>query len=193
MLLDCVTPQKLIIVEPIPAAFAVLEKKFGNNRCVELHNAAIGDREGVARLKITRDTTGASLLQPREEMRAVVGSNWAVASEIEVKMTTLDTLLVDLDEVSLLKIDVQGYEKPVLAGARQTLAKTKFVLIELNFMPQYDAGSWLGEIHEILTRDFGFFLANATAPLILNGRASMCDGLYVNPNLVQEWVKPDFL
>ena len=193
MLLGCVTPQKLIIAEPIPAAFAVLEEKFGNNRCVELHNVAIGEREGVARLKITRDTTGASLLQPREEMRAVIGGNWAVASEIEVKMTTLDRLLADLNEVSLLKIDVQGYEKPVMAGARQTLVKTKFVLIELNFMPQYDAGSWLGEIHEILTRDFGFFLANATAPLILNGRASMCDGLYVNPNLVQEWVKPDFV
>jgi hypothetical protein len=27
----------------------------------------------------------------------------------------------------------------------------------------------------------------------LNGRASMIDGLYVNPNLVHEWVKPDFV
>ena len=27
----------------------------------------------------------------------------------------------------------------------------------------------------------------------LNGRASMCDGLYVNPILVREWVKPDFV
>ena len=108
-------------------------------------------------------------------------------------MTTLDRLLVDLPEVSLLKIDVQGYEKSVLAGAKQTLAKTKFILIELNFMPQYDGGSWFGDVHEILTRDFGFFLANASAPQVLNGRASMVDGLYVNPNLVQEWVKPDFV
>jgi hypothetical protein len=107
-------------------------------------------------------------------------------------MTTLDRLLADLAEVSLLKIDVQGYEKPVLAGGRQTLRRTKFVLIELAFMPQYDGGSWLGEIHEILTRDFGFFLANATGPQVLNGRASMCDGLYVNPNLVHEWTDPRF-
>ena len=192
MVLNCTHPEKLIIVEPIPDAFAVLQKKFGGNRSVDLHNAAIGDREGVAKLKITRDTTGASLLQPREEMNALVGGNWEVGAEIEVKMTTLDQLLVFLPEVSLLKIDVQGYEKAVLAGARETLAKTKFILIELNFMPQYSGGSWLGEIHEILTRDFGFFLANATAPLVLNGRASMCDGLYVNPNLVQEWVDPRF-
>ena len=193
MLLNCVTPEKLIIIEPLPDAFALLQKKFGKNSCVQLHNVAIGERESVETLKITRDTTGASLLQPREEMRAVIGSNWTITSEVQVKMTTLDRLLVDLEEVSLLKIDVQGYEKPVLAGAKQTLAKAKFLLIELNFMPQYDGGSWLGEIHEILTRDFGFFLANASAPQVLNGRASMVDGLYVNPNLVQEWVEPDFV
>jgi FkbM family methyltransferase len=192
-LLACITPEKLIIVEPIPDAFDALQKKFADNHRVELHNVAVGERESVEKLKITRDTTGASLLQPRKEMRAVVGSGWTVTSEIEVPMTTLDRLLVDLPGISLLKIDVQGYEKPVLAGARQTLAKTKFILIELNFMPQYDGGSWLGEIHDILTRDHGFFLANASAPLVLNGRAAMVDGLYVNPNLVQEWAKPDFV
>ncbi len=193
MLLNCISPEKLIIIEPLPDAFAVLQEKFGNDRRVDLRNVAIGEREGLETLKITRDTTGASFLGPLEEMRAVVGSNWTVASEVQVKLTTLDRLLVDLPEVSLLKIDVQGYEKPVLAGARQTLARTRFLLIELNFMPQYDGGSWLGEVHEILTREFGFFLANATAPQVLNGYAAMIDGLYVNPNLVQEWVKPDFV
>jgi len=192
-LLNCVTPEKLIIIEPLPDAFAALQKKFGNHGRVELHNVAIGERESVETLKITRDTTGASLLQPREEMRAVIGSNWTITSEVEVPMTTLDRLLVGLSEVSLLKIDVQGYEKQVLAGAKQTLSKTKFLLVELNFMPQYDGGSWFGDVHEILTRDFGFFLANVSQPQVLNGRASMCDGLYVNSVLVREWVKPDFV
>jgi FkbM family methyltransferase len=193
MLVNCVTPERLIIIEPLPDAFAILQKRFGKNPRVRLENVAIGERESVETLKITRDATGASLLQPREEMHAVIGSNWTIMSEVQVKMTTLDRLLVDLADVSLLKIDVQGYEKSVLAGAKQTLAKTKFLLIELNFMSQYDGGSWFGDVHEILTRDFGFFLANASAPQVLNGRASMVDGLYVNPNLVQEWVKPDFV
>jgi FkbM family methyltransferase len=193
MLLDCITPEKLIIIEPQPHAYGALQEKFGANQRVELHNVAIGERDSLETLKITRDTTGASLLRPREEMRAVVGSNWTITSEVEVKMTTLDRLLVDLPEVSLLKIDVQGYEKPVLDGAKRTLAKTRFILIELNFMPQYEGGSWFGEVHHILTRDFGFFLADATAPQVLNGHASMIDGLYVNPDLVQEWVKPDFV
>ncbi len=153
MLLNCVTPEKLVIIEPLPDAFAALQKKFRNNGRAELHNVAIGERESVETLKITRDTTGGSFLQPREEMRAVIGSNWT----------------------------------------KQTLSKTKFVLVELNFMPQYDGGSWFGDVHEVLTRDFGFFLANTSQPQVLNGHASMCDGLYVNPILVREWVKPDFV
>src|SRR5438445_8617871 len=115
MFLNCTTPKKLIIIEPLPDAFAMLQKKFARNRRVELHNVAIGERESVETLKITRDTTGASLLQPRDEMRAVIGSNWTITSEVQVKMTTLDRLLDDLAENSKLKIDVQGYEKPGLA------------------------------------------------------------------------------
>lgn len=193
MLLDCTAPEKLIVIEPEPSAFAVLKKRFEANPRIELHNVAVGDKEGMAELKITRDTTGASLLNPKKEMRELIGSNWTVMSAVKVAVTTLDKLLVDLAEISLLKIDVQGYERAVLAGAGQTLAKTKFLLIELNYMPQYEGGSWFGDLHEILTRDFGFFLANASKPLVLNGRASMCDGLYVNPKLVREWVKPDFV
>jgi FkbM family methyltransferase len=193
MLLDCVTPQKLIVIEPEPRAFAKLKKHFADNPRIDLHNVAVGDKNGTAKLKITRDTTGASLLKPREEMRELIGSNWTITSEVEVPMTTLDRLLVNLAEISLLKIDVQGYEKAVLAGAVRTLVKTKFVLVELNYMPQYENGSWFGDLHETLTRDHGFFLANASKPLCLNGRASMCDGLYVNPQLVPNFVTQDFV
>jgi hypothetical protein len=57
MLLNCARPEKLMIVEPLPGAFAVLQKKFGTNRHIQLHNLAVGEREGIATLKITRDTT----------------------------------------------------------------------------------------------------------------------------------------
>lgn len=192
MSLDLVAVKRLIIIEPEPRAFATLKGKFQEQPGIDLHNVAVSNYAGSAKLKITRDSTGVSLLTPRKEMRALVGSNWTVESEIEVPVTTLDQLLVGEPEISLLKIDVQGSEKEVLAGAAQILTRTKFVLIELNYMSQYEGGSWFAELHQILTRDHGFFLANASRPLVLNGRASMCDGLYVNPALVPNFVKPDF-
>jgi FkbM family methyltransferase len=191
--LDLISPQKLIVIEPGPAAFAALQKRFGSCPNIALHNVAIGETNGVTTLRVTRDSTGASVLPPREEMRELIGSNWSVETEVECPMRTLDTLLAGLPEISLLKIDVQGYEKEALAGAAETLAKTKFLLIELNYMPQYVGGSWFAEIHELLTGNFGFVLVDATKPLCLNGRASMSDGLYVNEALVPDFAKRDFV
>jgi FkbM family methyltransferase len=191
--LDLISPEKLVMIEPGPVAFAELQKKFSGKAGVELHNVAIGETEGVTTLRVTRDSTGASLLPPREEMRDLIGRNWTVETEVECRVRTLDSLLAALPEVSLLKIDVQGYEKETLAGAARTLAKTKFLLIELNYMPQYVGGSWFGEIHELLTGTHGFVLVDATKPLRLNGRASMSDGLYVNEKLVPDFATRDFV
>ncbi len=193
MLRRLVRPDHHILIEPESRAFAQLQNSFATSRGVELHSVAIGDRNGVTRFRVTRDTTGASVLQPREAMRELVGSNWTVESEVEVPLRTLDSLLAELAEISLLKIDVQGFEREALAGARATLTRTKFLLIELNYMPQYQGGSWLGEVHQLLTQEHGFFLANASRPLCLNGRASMSDGLYVNRKLVPDWATPDFV
>ena len=193
MLLDLVTPRKLIIIEPQPTAFAELQRRFSERPGVELHNVAVGDAESVTKFRVTRDTTGGSVLPPRDEMRDLVGANWSVEVEIEVPMKTLDALLGHLPEISLLKIDVQGFEKAVLAGAPESLARTNFLLIELNYMPQYIGGSWFGELHEILTRDYPFVLADASKPLRLNGRASMCDGLYVNTQRLPDFARRDFV
>ena len=193
MLLDLVRPARLVIVEPEPRAFAELQRKFGNRKGVELHNVALGDRAGTTKFRVTRDTTGASVLPPRAAMRDLIGQNWTVEAEIEVPMQTLDALLANEPEISLLKIDVQGFEKAVLARAAATLARTNFLLVELNYMRQYEGGSWFGEIHEILTEQHQFVLVDASKPLRLNGRASMSDGLYVNIARLPDFAPREFV
>jgi FkbM family methyltransferase len=193
MLLDLVQPEKLIVIEPQPLAFEKLQAQFGSRARVELLNVCVGDVDGTTKFRITRDTTGASVLAPDAGMRDLVGQNWTVESEIECPLRKLDTLLAQLPEISLLKIDVQGFEKPVLAGAIQTLARTNFVLIELNYSRQYEGGSWFAEVHEILTRQHPFVLVDASKPLRLNGRASMSDGLYVNLERLPNFAPRDFV
>ena len=192
MALDLIVPEKLIVIEPQPRAFAELQRRFAGVAGLELHCVAIGDVNGMTKFRLTRDSTGASVLSPREEMRALVGSNWTVESEIEVPLRTLDSLLVGVPEISLLKIDVQGFEKAVLAGAAETLTRTSFLLIELNYQRQYIDGSWFGELHELLTQEHPFVLVNTSKPLRLNGRASMSDGLYVNIERLPDFAPRDF-
>ena len=191
--LDLVSPTNLVAVEPGPAMFAQLQEKLGGRANVELHNVAIGETNGTTTLRLTRASTGASILPPREEMKELIGSGWTVEGKVQCPLRTLDSLLASVSEISLMKIDVQGYEKEALAGGTRTLAKTKFLLIELNYMPQYEGGSWFGEIHQLLTREHGFVLVDATKPLRLNGRASMSDALYVNENLVPDFAGRDFV
>jgi FkbM family methyltransferase len=191
--LELISPEKLIVIEPGPTMFAQLREKFAGKSNIQLHNVAIGETNGMTTLRMTHDSTGASILPPRDEMKKLIGGNWTIEAEVQCPLRTLDSLLADTPEISLLKIDVQGYEKQALAGATGTLAKTKFLLIELNYMPQYEGGSWFGEIHEILTRRFGFVLVDVTKPLRLNGRASMSDALYVNEKLAPDFARRDFV
>ena len=53
-----------------------------------------------------------------------------VIGEGTIPCTTIDSL--DLENIDLIKIDVEGYEMEVLKGADKTLETTKYIMIELN-------------------------------------------------------------
>lgn len=183
--LGCARPIKIISFEPDPESFVKLRSLSQKYPNLEAHNIVIGDRKGAVSYNITRQSSGASVLQPSLEMREYFNNDWEVKSRMELNMETLDGLLFGLPEVSLLKIDVQGFEGAVLRGARETLKKTRFILIELNCFKLYNDGSELSEIHSILEREYNFRLSNISAPFVVYGRAIYCDGLYFNPNLVK--------
>ena len=58
-----------------------------------------------------------------------------------MQVTTLDKLLISEKNISLIKIDVEGYEKQVLIGCKETLKNPNLnvIIIELNDSnQQYD-------------------------------------------------------
>jgi hypothetical protein len=54
-------------------------------------------------------------------------------------MEKLDDIL-EIDELDLIKIDVQGAELDVLRGAKNTMNKTKFIILEVS-MIEYNKNS----------------------------------------------------
>jgi len=70
---------------------------------------------------------------------------------IKVKAVTLDSVTDNLDKIDLLKIDVEGAELKVLKGARKTLVKTKFLLLEISFLRETEGVSNLDVLNEIHT------------------------------------------
>lgn len=64
------------------------------------------------------------------------------------EMQTLDSILskADVQEFDFIKLDVQGAELKVLAGAPKTLAKAEFVMLEASLLPYNEGAPMLAEI-----------------------------------------------
>lgn len=108
---------KVVACEPHPRTFTYLSKNIQDNGCcnVVLHNVAIGDRK-----QSTQMTS-----QYVSDMNRITNEGG-----ISVHMTTLDELLPNEKEITLLKLDVEGYELQALHGATEVLHKTKVVYFE---------------------------------------------------------------
>ena len=140
-------------------------------------NLAASSQPGELPFHVTTGSQCASLLKPSDEMTQLYGSSFAEEKTITVKVETLDAMLAECAAISLLKIDVQGYEREALAGAKSVLAKTRCVLIEANYVSHYENDIRFAEL-DVLMVSHGFALANLSRPFIKQGRALWADALY---------------
>jgi FkbM family methyltransferase len=125
-------------IEPDPRVAVQLRKNVGSAVAPNLRIAAIGEHEGTATLNVNRDSQVSSLLQLGSD-RLESFPQSTVISQIQVPLTTLDALFggAELSAPILLKIDVQGFEDRVIAGAGRLLESVQWVLIEVAFSRLY--------------------------------------------------------
>jgi FkbM family methyltransferase len=108
--------------EPDPVNFACLARSVIDNGLRGLvlpDQTAIGDHDGVVRLL----GTGRS-----GDYCVVPDTSADTEHTIDVPCATLDTwverLRIDLDAVTFIKVDVEGFERRVVAGARRVLQRS---------------------------------------------------------------------
>ena len=120
--------------EPHPKTYSRLKLRFADKaQRVELLNCAVGNETGEISLYDYDDHEGSEHASVFKD--AIEGPRCGKATEHRVKLVTLDSLEIR-GEVQLLKIDVEGFELPVLQGARKLIneKQPKFVVIEFNEM-----------------------------------------------------------
>lgn len=107
---------RVIAFEAHPKTFCYLRQNVQLNGFVniQLHHSALGDRTGTVNFSD----------KSADDQNHVVETGG-----IEVPVKILDESL-NVDHVDLLKIDVEGYERFVLEGARQVLSRTQCVMYE---------------------------------------------------------------
>lgn len=112
-------------IEPLPNAFAALRRNIAVNDMggrVRAHNVGLAGQPVVLRFTSELDTVNHVLSEEENH-----------ANSVEVPVRTLDDVVGDASP-ALLKIDVEGYETEVLAGAERTLTNPalRALILELN-------------------------------------------------------------
>ena len=122
--------------EPNAIHFECLQKNLEKYKHIQLFNHAVGSKTGF--VKLSEDTAT---------------QNTRVIEEAgNISICTLDSL--DLQDVDMIKIDVEGLEMEVLKGATKILENVKYLMIELNNNSK-KYGSSNGQIEKHL-RNQGF-------------------------------------
>ncbi len=133
----------VVAFEPMPDILELLHRNVGANALreqVRLIRCAIGDRNGDADLFIPLQDHG--LIETSASLMPDFKSDHS--GSLRVLLRTLDRVVFRPSlirrRVSLIKIDVEGHEAAVLAGARWTIARHRpLIFIEVTSKTDVDA------------------------------------------------------
>jgi FkbM family methyltransferase len=108
---------RVYAIEAHPRTFGFLAENVRLNRRGNVHllNAALGSESGVLLM-----SDAVSDDQNRID----------AAGTVKVEVKTLDEIVSGVEVIALIKMDVEGYELPVLKGARSALSHTQAVYFE---------------------------------------------------------------
>lgn len=141
---------KVIACEPSPDTFSALMRNIRVNNLsnVTALNLAVGDRDGTGILYFHgTDPILHSLVRK-------------AANSVPVTIRTLDSLLSELkiDDLKLVKIDVEGAEMLVLRGAKETLQKYHplTVIVEVTDSTERDVTTFLQQFGFNIISRVGF-------------------------------------
>lgn len=185
------------LFEPATAHYPAIARNY-RDVTHQIHQVALSDRDGSAYLvsrSIRRD--GAVTHAQVTDRPMAPGTVPGFVACVKIPMARLDTIIQrDAQEPPyLLKIDVDGHEPAVLAGARQTLSQAAIVVIEAPLnrvaLPQFFERS-----RQLL--DAGFCLMDITELAYYDGVLWQADLVFARRDLVDHLARlrpfesPDF-
>lgn len=173
---------RIVSVEPLAAAHAALVRAAAADPNWFVERAGAGAEPGVLTVHRAANSVSSSVLPILDRHVRAASESAYVASE-QVPATTVDELVKRHQlrpETSLLKIDVQGYELPVLRGAANTIDRFAAVRTELSLVPLYEGQVLLPAMLEELMRH-GLELWDLERGFVdpATGRLLQADGVFL--------------
>jgi FkbM family methyltransferase len=185
-LLNRFKPKRVIAVECEPRLVGALKAKFSALPFVKLVDAALAESEATASFNQLRHPAGSSLLRPRGSItKELLANSWDVIATVNVRTIGYDQLVADENEISILKLDIQGAEMRVLSNSQDGLRKTKCIIMEVTFTSHYEDDSGFPELHQLMIAK-GFGLYRISPPYERGGRVLYADAVYVREDILHD-------
>jgi FkbM family methyltransferase len=165
--------------EPHPGEANTFRAIHGKNPKVTLHELALGEEEGTAKLIISKRTDSSSLLPAAKTLSELFSGTDPSGKTCTVRVAPLDSFPLHWQSASkaLLKIDVQGYELQVLQGARHALKHCAHVYVESSDIVLYEGQALFDEVKAFLEGE-GFQLKSRSHEDIIDGKLIQADYLF---------------
>ena len=148
---------KVFSFEPLPACRAELDATLATIPGSKSFPIALGETTGSVEMRQSAFSPCSSLLNGTTHL----GDDYpdaAVITPVDVRVERLDNVIrkETIDPGILVKLDVQGYEIPVIRGALETLARAALVVVEVCFFRKlYEGQPLFDDIYQTL-RGLGF-------------------------------------
>ncbi|MGH3474228.1 MAG: FkbM family methyltransferase [Aeromicrobium sp.] len=173
----------ILSCEPLSDAYRRLTRRSKGDPRWQTFNTAVGSEPGRSTIHISANSYSSSLLaMTKAHLDAAPGSEFIGSEDVDV--TTVAGIV---DEHGLnparmfIKVDTQGYEKAVMAGAGAVIDKVAAVQLELSFVELYE-GQELFDEGVATMRDHGLELWTLDPGISdAEGRLLQCDGVFVRP------------
>lgn len=173
---------KIIAIDPIAEQLDRLRGKLGT-RSAEYIEAAAGDLDGSVELFIDHTNILKSSISPRTTLTASGGT----LTRRVVRMRRLDDIVAENSWSTpfALKIDTEGHELSVLAGAEKTLSSCAVVYCETSVAARFEDGYGFSDLARHM-HERGFELVDIIdAPNGRDGRTIFLDCVWLRTSSSQ--------
>lgn len=184
----------VILFEPNPELIPYIKKTLAVNWLNEqsvVENLAVSDKNGSVELNVLKDYIASSSLHTSKHIDEYMHNKMYVKTDrvINVKSVTIDDYCRQnkIDEVNLIKMDIEGFEDRAYSGMREMVKRSKDITLFVEFTKESYANP--KDYYDQMLADFGHVYVIDSSGNIIKPQTNRYQDVIGNAD---DWVMPVF-